>query len=142
MMQAAMRAAAVALLEQYRTDAGIFLQVWPGRPNKIATPTAFVESITETITYPGMTLVQRKPLAEVVVLHGFYDSKDTVAKRDAFNDGFLAWVIPRFHEAGANTLLAVTAMADDPDYIPTWTQDEPRVYYATRITLEGYAEDY
>lgn len=136
-----MRQAAIDLLEQYRSDAGIFLQVWPGRPNDIRTPTAFVDGIRETITYPGMTQVQRRPQADVLVLHGFFDSKDTVAKRDAFCDGFLAWVVPRFHQAGANTLLAVVAMEDDPEYEATWSQKEARVYYATRITLEGYAEE-
>jgi hypothetical protein len=33
------------------------------------------------------------------------------------------------------------SMDDDPDYEATWSQTEPRVYYATRIVLEGYAED-
>jgi hypothetical protein len=141
MTQAAMRAAAVELLEQYRSDAGIFLQVWPGRVSDIRTPTAFVDAIRETIAYPGMTLVQRTPQVDVVVLHGYFDSKDTVAKRDAFCDGFLAWVIPRFHAAGANTLTAIVSMDDDPDYEATWSQKEPRVYYATRIVLEGYAEE-
>jgi hypothetical protein len=136
-----MRAAAVELLEQYRSDAGIFLQVWPGRPAKVQTPCAFVDAIRETFTYPGMTMVQRTPSVDVLVLHGYFDSKDTVAKRDAFCDGFLAWVVPRFHAAGANTLTQIDAMDDDPEYEATWSREEQRIYYATRISLGGYAEE-
>lgn len=141
MTQAAYRAATVELLEEYRADAGIYLQVHPGRPSKIATPSAFVDRIEEGFTYPGVTMVQRTPRVEVVVLHGFFDSRDTVAKRDVFCDGFLAWVIPRYHQAGANSLISVVAMDDDPEYEASWSREEPRTYYATRITLEGYSEE-
>lgn len=140
MSQAAYRAATVAFLEEYRASAGIFLQVWPGRPNKIATPVAFPEAIRESYAYPGMTLIQRTPQVDVLVLHGYFDSKDIVAKRDAFCDGFLNWTITRYHQAGANTLISIASMEDDPDYSVTWTQEEPRGYYSTRITLEGYSE--
>lgn len=144
MSQAAMRQAAVDFLEQYRDEANIYLQVWPSRTKKIATPCAFVETINETIDYnaaaPG--LFQRVGLLDIVVLHGYFDGKDTVAKRDAFNDGFLEWTIPLFHAAGANTTFAVVEMVDDPDYTPTWTEEEPRSYFATRITLRRYGEGY
>jgi hypothetical protein len=52
------------------------------------------------------------------------------------------FVVPLFHEAGANTLLALTEVEDVPVYVPDWLPpDRQRTYYATRIVLEGYAED-
>jgi len=141
-MRAALRAAAVELLEDYAAAAALTLQIYPGRPRSIHPPTAFVDVMRETITYPGMTLLQRRPQADVVVLHGLFDSKDTADQADAFVDGFLAWVAARFHAAGANTLVALVSIDDDPTYVPDWQPPEvQRVYYATRITLEGYAEN-
>lgn len=141
-MQATMRAAAVQLLTDYAADAGIKLQVYPGRPLSVFPPTAFVDLIRETITYPGITLRQRTPLVEVIVLHGLFDSKDATEQKDAFVDGFLDWVTDRYHAAGANTLIAAVSTEDVPAYVPDWQPpDVQRVYYATRIVLEGYAEN-
>lgn len=139
-LQAAMRAAAVDLLTDFAADVGIGLQVYPGRPRSIHAPTAFVDRITETIEYLGPTIQQRTPRADVVVLHGLFDSKDAAEQKDAFVDDFLDWVTDRYHEAGANTLIAVTATEDVPDYVNDWMPPEQqRTWYATRITLEGFA---
>jgi hypothetical protein len=138
--QAAVRAASVQLLTDYRADAGIKLQVYPGRPRTISPPTAFVDLIRESIAYVGITLRQRTPQAEMVVIHGLFDSKDTADQKDAFVDGFLDWVNERYHAAGANTLVAVVSTEDIPNYIPDWLPPEQqRSYYATQITLEGFA---
>lgn len=138
--RADMRAAAVNLLEVYATTANIKLQVYPGRPMSIYPPCAFVDSISEGLTYPGVTRVQRVPNVSVVVLHGLFDSKEAATQADAFMDGFIAWVTTQYHAAGANTLIAVVATDDDPNYTADWMPPEKqRSYYATTITMEGFA---
>jgi hypothetical protein len=137
-MQTAMRAASVELLTDYAADAIIRLQIYPGRPRTIHPPTAFVDGIREAITYTA--LHQRVPRSDVIVIHGLFDSKDASENKDAFVDGFIDWVLDRYHAAGANTLLAVVATEDLPDYVPEWLPPaEQRTYYATRIELEGLA---
>ncbi len=137
--RAAMRQAAVDLLVDFREDAGIKLQIYRARPTSIAPPTAFVDSIRETITDIGH-IIQRTPLVEVVVLHGLFDSADAADQGDAFVDGFIDWVRPRFHSAGANSLIRTASTEDDPNYIPNWQRSEiQKTYYATLITLEGFA---
>jgi len=143
-LQADVRAAAVTLLTDYAADAGTNLQCYPGRPRSIFPPTAFVDSIRETISYVGITLRQRAPEAEVIVLHGRFDTLDTAQQRDAFVDGFLDWINARYHAAGANTLIAAVSVDDIPGYVPDWplaTEEMRQSYYGTRITLGGFAED-
>lgn len=142
--QTAMRAAAVQLLTDYGTAAGINLQVYPGRPASIFPPTAFVDRISERITPYTITSHQRTPTVTVVVIHGLFDSKDATAQKDAFVDGFLEYVWDRYHQAGANTLLDAVATEDEPNYIPSWlppVNGRPNVYYASVIALEGLAPD-
>lgn len=139
-LQAAVRAAAVELLADYAASAGIGLQVYPGRPRSLFPPTAFVDRIVETIEYPGVMLQQRTPRCEMVVIHGLFDSKDATEQKDAFVDGLLEWVTANYHAAGANTLVAVVSVEDEPAYVNDWMPPaEQRTYYATRLTLEGYA---
>lgn len=141
--QTDMRAAAVSFLEDYAasTEPPIRLQVYPGRPASINPPSAFVDRMSESISYSGPTFHQRTPRVDVVVLHGIYDHKETVNQRDAFMDGFLSWAVDRYHEAGANTLIAVVGYEDDPTYVPEWIvpREAQRTYFATTITLEGLA---
>lgn len=139
--RAAMRAAACDLLRDYRDSGSKNLQVYEGRPLTIRPPTAFVDGVRETIEYTGPTLHQRTPVVDVIFLHGLFDSKDAAVAVDEFVDGFLAWVVPRFHAAGGNTLIALTEVEDLPTYVPDWLPPaEQRTYYGTRISLEGYAE--
>jgi len=136
--QADVRAAAVELLVDYAFDAGIKLQVYPGRPRSVNPPTAFVDLICESIDYIGLR--QRRPVVEMVVIHGIFDSKEAADQKDAFVDGLIDWVTTRFHSAGSNTLVAITATDDLPNYVPEWKPpSEQLVYYATRITMEGLA---
>jgi hypothetical protein len=137
-----MRAAAVTLLTDYAASATLKLQVYPGRPASIFPPTAFVDRVRERIAYLGPTLMQRTPQVDIVVIHGDFDSKEAATQKDAFVDGFLAWQATRFHSAGANTLFAVTAMEDDPNYVPDWmppVKGVQSMYYATLIQMEGLA---
>ena len=137
--QVAMRAAAVSLLTTYATDAGVKLQVYPARPRSIYPPTAFVDGIRESIDHKT-NLTQRVPKAEVIVIHGIYDSMEAADQKDAFVDGFIDWCETRYHTAGANTMLGLEETEDLPNYVPEWMPPEQQlVYYATRITLEGLA---
>lgn len=136
--QTLMRAAAVQLLTDYKATVGIGMQIYPARPRSIAPPTGFVDSLSESITYTALN--QRIPRAEVLVIHGLFDSKESADQRDAFVDGFIDWVLDNIHEAHAATTIAVTEVEDLPNYVPDWMPSElQKTYYATRITLEGLA---
>lgn len=137
---AAMRGAAVTLLTSYKTSAGINLQIYPGRPKSVYPPCAFVDRMTGSDTPTGPAMRQQNIGVEVVVLHGLYDAADTVAQRDDFMDGFGNYVIEQYHAAGARTLITAASYEDDPNYVPDWIEEQ-RTYYATRITLEGFANN-
>lgn len=142
-MQTAMRAAAVELLTDYATTSGFRLQVYPARPRSLHPPTGFVDRITESAEYTGPTARQRTVRAELLVLFGLFDSKEAAEQRDAFVDGFLDWVTDEVHAAGANTTIAAVEVSDEPAWAPDWIPrdgEQFRSYYATRITLEGYAQ--
>ena len=127
------------VLESYKDEVEINLQVYPARPRTIVPPSAFVDAIREVITYSGH-LVQRRPTADIIVVHGLFDSKEAADQKDAFVDGFLDWFIDQSHAAGANTLLAIIEAEDIPDYVNAWAPPaEQRTYYATRIGVEGLA---
>jgi hypothetical protein len=140
---AEMRAASVALLDAYAVAADVRLQTYRARPKSLFPPTAFVDRLSEVIEYPGaVTWRQRTLRAEVIVVHGLFDSGDAVDQRDAFVDGFMDWVTDNVHAAGANTTVGLVAVDDEPAWSPDWrpanTENIP-TYYATRITLEGFA---
>jgi hypothetical protein len=140
--QTLMRAAAVTLLTDYAAsvDTPLRLQVYPARPRSINPPTAFVDAIRETLPTDGSMLVRRLPIADVIVIHGIFDSKDAADQKDAFVDGFIDWTLDRLHATGSNTTVAITETEDIPDYVPEWMPPaEQRTYYATRISLEGLA---
>lgn len=142
--QTAMRAASVQLLSDFAADAGIKLQVYPGRPATVFPPCAFVDRIRERLVYYGPESRQRTPQADVIVIHGNFDSKDAAEQKDAFVDAFLDWTLERYHAAGSNTLVAVVATEDDPDYTPDWLpakDGRQPMFYATLVQLEGLALD-
>lgn len=133
-----MRAAAVTMLEAYASATSLKLQVYPGRPRSLLPPTAFVDRIRESITFDGLR--QRVVSVDVVVLHGMFDTKDAAAQKDAFVDGFVDWASTNYHAAGANTILEPRSIEDEPNYVPDWQpEDQQRSYFATVITLEGFA---
>lgn len=136
--QTQMRAAAVTLLKDYGIDRELKLSVYPARPRTIYPPHAFVDRITERVSFLGPVQMQRVPVVECMVIHGLFDSQDAAVQRDAFVDGFLDWCADRFHAAGENTMLGAITVEDDPEWVPTWQPPEvQRTYYATRISLEG-----
>lgn len=136
--QAEARAAAVTLLKDYATSADVKLQIYPGRPRTIAPPTAFVDGIDEDISYIGHVL-QRHMTVNAVLVHGLLDSKEAADQKDAFADGFIEWVRTRYHAANPNSLIQVSSLEDDPNYVPDWLPPEQqKTYYATRLGLEGW----
>jgi hypothetical protein len=139
--QADVRAAAMTTLGAHASAASVKLQTYAGRPRSIHPPTAFIDVVRETIVYLGH-LMQRTVQADVVLVHGSFDSADAAAQKDAFVDGYIDYVRGNVHAAGANTTLGVVSTEDDPTFVPDWLpQADQRVYYATRITLEGFAGD-
>ena len=136
--QADMRAASVTMLRAYAAAVNVRLQVHPARPRSLAPPTAFVNRISAAINFDGIR--QNLVSVELVVLHGLFDSKDAVEQRDVFVDGFVDWASEQYHAAGANTILEPRAIEDDPSYVPDWMPlQEQKAYFATLITLEGFA---
>jgi hypothetical protein len=142
-LRADARAAAVKLLKDYATDAGVKLQVYPGRPASLFPPTAFVDRMPETDESFTVRLNQRFLSVEVLVVHGLFDSLEAVTQADAFADEFLDYVTDHYHAAGANTLIRVSSIEDVPAWEPDWRPANrevgERTFYATRITLEGFA---
>jgi len=140
--RADLRAAAGSLMQGYAAaqTPAVKLQWYPGRPRSIHTPCGFVDRITEAVTYTGPDVVTRTPIVEVVLLHGMFDSKESVDQADAFVDGFVDYVTSRVHEAGANTTVGIASIEDDPTFVNDWVRpEEQRSYFATRIALEGLA---
>jgi hypothetical protein len=134
------REAAVTLLKEYAEDASVKLQTYRARPASVNAPCAFVDRVRESVNYLAAAPYQRNVTVEVVVLWGLFDSGDAVDQRDRFVDGFLQWQSTRFHQAGANTTIGVSGIEDDPGYVNDWMKPETqRTYYATRISLEGFA---
>lgn len=137
-LQADMRAASVDLLTDYAASASVKLQVYPGRPRTIYPPTAFVDAIRESLDHET-ALTKRAPVVEMIVIHGIFDSKDAADQKDAFVDGLIEWVETRFHAAGGDAMVAISDTEDLPNYVPEWMPPERQlVYYASRISLEGY----
>jgi hypothetical protein len=138
-LQAAMRAACVELMTDFVASGSTTMQVYPGRPKSIHPPTGFVDAIHETLDH-STNLTKRVPVADIVIVHAIFDSRDAADQKDAWTDGFIDWCEERFHAAGPNTMLGITDTADLPNYVPEWMPpDRQLVYYATRITVEGYA---
>lgn len=143
--QSAARAGAVALLEAFKADFGISLQIHRARPRKIAPPTAFVDGISEDITYYVGLHHDRRPVVTVLVLHGQYDygfAGEAADQRDAFVDAFFEWVLEHRDALDPKADMRVRDIEDEPAYVPDWlpVNEQPvRAYYATRITLEGFA---
>jgi hypothetical protein len=137
--QSEMRQAAVQLLEDFSDSIDLGLQIYSGRPRTISLPCAFVDRLRETLVFNGLQR-QRTVQVDVVVLHGLFDSAAAAAQKDTFVDTFVDWVSDRWHAAGSNTQIEPRTVEDDPDYVSDWQAPEvQRTYYATIITLEGYA---
>lgn len=144
-LQASMRAAAVSLLSAYATSTGTKLQIYPGRPKSLVPPTAFVDRMTESMEWMRAGWPQRTVRAEVVIVHGLFDSAEAAAQKDDFADGFVYWIADNgFEAAGNNTVTDIPSIDDEPAWTPDWrpanaTNGPNPTYYATRLVLEGFA---
>lgn len=132
------RAAAVQLLQDFAQDTGLTVQIYRARPIRVKPPTAFVDRMADRLVdFIAPAIFQHTTTVQVVVLHGLFDQGDTVDQRDRFVDAFLDWVRTRFHAAGANSLIAVSTVEDDPTYVPEWLpESERKPYFASLISLE------
>lgn len=138
--QTLMRAAAIALLTEYKSGANLKMQVYPGRPRSLEPPTCFPDSVDESTVFSGPKNRLRTVSVNLIALWGLFDSGEAVAQRDAFCDGFADYVTDNRGKADTNTVIASIGFSDIPNYVPDWLPpEEQRSYYATRITLEGYA---
>lgn len=138
--QTAMRAAAVKLIKDYADSVNLSLQVYPALPTTFRPPTAFVERIDESTTFPGPTQRQRFVRVSVVVLFRTFsegERADAAIQRDAFIDGFSDWVLENYHEPGPTELISGTAIDDEPEYNILGPRGQI-TYFAARIRLEGY----
>jgi hypothetical protein len=133
------RAAAVTLLEGYTAaNAGALKQIYPGRPLSIFTPCAFVDAINEPDINYTANLYQRSPQVVIRLVKGVFDSAEAVAGQDDLVDGFIEYVISNKHAAGAHTLVQITAVQDDPGWVPEWMDpSQQTAYFSTLVTLEG-----
>jgi hypothetical protein len=140
--QADVRAGVLQELSTYANAQSLTLAIYAGRPRTINPPHAFVDVMRETIVYTGH-MMARTVQIDVVIVYGTFDSAVATGQKDAFVDGFIDQVRANtFSAAGANTTLGVVSTEDDPTFTPEWLpRDEQRTYYATRMTLEGFAGD-
>jgi hypothetical protein len=135
-MRADVRAAAVTLLNGYRTaNSGALRQVYGARPKSIAAPAAFVDSIDEEIAYTPAGQ-QRTPEVNIRLVRGTFGTEDVADANDALVDGFIEHVIDNKHAAGPSTLILVTSVRDDDGWVPDWIPDS-QPYYSTLVTLSG-----
>lgn len=137
---AAFRTAVMSLLRGYATESVLAVSAYRARPTSIHTPHAFIDRMRETVAWDTQTTMRRLALADVVILHGLFDSGDAVDQRDRFVDGFLAYVIEHLDEIDPNTTISGVSVTDIPVYRPDWfPEDRQETYFATLVTLEGYA---
>jgi hypothetical protein len=136
-----MRKAVVDLLGEYKQSSLPNLAIYPGRPQSIFAPHAFCDAQNEDPLVTTQGTRQRNLHSSWIVVWGYFDSGEAVAQRDAFVDGFTAHVLTGFHKVGGATDLYVGNVQDLPIFQPDWGSDDQRntVYYATRITVEGFA---
>lgn len=137
----AMRAAAISLLQDYAQSASVDLQVYKALPTTIRPPTAFVERLTESATFPGPTQRQRLVRCSVIVLYRLFVEEErgpAAEQLDAFLDGFADWVLENYHEPGPTELISGTTLEDIPEYVVQRGRGPAMTYFAARITLEGY----
>lgn len=137
---AAARAAVVTLMKDCATAADVRLQAYPARPAELKPPTGFVEMINETINEFTVTRGQHHPRITLTFVWGVFDSAVAARQRDAWVDAFYDYVRPRYAAIGANTVVDTVTIEDLPAYVPDWLPPG-QTYYATQVTLEGWATD-
>lgn len=136
------RAAAVSLMDDCATDAGVKLQTYRGRPASLHPPTGFVDSMrTDLVPFPATsTLYQHNRRIDLLMVWGLFDSGEAVDQRDAWMTAFHNWARVLPHAVNGSSLLGPVSYADEPTFVPDWLERQD-AYFATRITLEGFATD-
>jgi len=136
-----MREAVVDLLTEYKQSAGLNLQIYPGRPMSIFVPSIFRDAQPEDQNAAGERMRQRNIHSQWIAIWGLFDSAEAAEQRDDFIDGFTAYVLDNFHKAHGASELFVGPVIDVPAFQPDWGSEAQRnmIYYATRITVEGFA---
>jgi hypothetical protein len=139
-LQTAVRAGAVTLADGYRTAANLKLgQVYRSRPTLIKTPSVFVDSVSEGSDSFTTAEYQRVVRVGIRIVWGVYDSGPTVDQRDAFVDGFYAYIADRPRAFDGNADCVWIATDDDEVWSPDWIPTDQSVYFSTLVTLEGRA---
>jgi hypothetical protein len=138
------RAGAFALLDAYRSAAGLKLgQLYRARPVKLATPSVFIDTVSESADDFGPDESQRTVRVGIRCVWGIYDAGPTVDARDRFVDGFYAYFMDNGKAVfGPNTTSSWVGTADDENWTPSWLPIEQQPsdpMFSTLITLEGFA---
>jgi hypothetical protein len=134
-------------LVAFKADAGINLQIYPGRPRTLVPPSIWQDRRRDTISFRGardVNFMGHVLTTELVALHGLFDSAEAVAQRDAFVDAFTSYVRANRDTglAGPNSVLLSMVVDDVPNYVPDWVPERDQLtYFATLITLEVDIED-
>ena len=139
-LQTNARAGTIALVNGYRTAAGLELgQVYRARPKLLKPPTVYIDRVSESSDSFTREESQRTVTVALRVVWGAYDAGDSVDQRDRFVDGFYAYFADNGADAfGANAVIYWRTVNDNPDWTPEWLEDAGP-YFMTEITLEGFA---
>lgn len=136
-----------SMLEAFKADSGLNLQIYPGRPRSLFPPSIWQDIRRDEINLRGVrdtNWLGHVMRTDLVALHGLFDTKEAVTQRDAFVDAFLSYVRAKRDSglAGDNSVLLSVSITDVPNFVPDWVPEQERVaYYATLITLEVDIQD-
>jgi hypothetical protein len=136
-----------ASLQAFKTDSGLRLQIYPGRPRTLVPPSIWQDRRSDTINFRGVRDVNfmgHVLRTELVALHGLFDSAEAINQRDAFVDAFASYIRANRDTglAGPNSVLLSMVLDDVPNYVPDWVPERDQLtYFATLITLEVDIED-
>lgn len=136
-----------SVLEAFKADSGLRLQLYPGRPVHLSPPSIWQDARRDTISFRGPRasgFMGHTMNTQLVALHGRFDAADTLAQRDAFVDAFLSFLRAGrdLGLAGPNSNTESVIIDDEPNYVANWVPPDEQVpYYATLITLEVSIED-
>lgn len=141
-MRAAVRAAALTLLDGYKSaNPDSLRQTFQARPLSIMPPSGFVDAIDEPDIVWTNAGMQRTPQVRIRLVRGNFSTGDVAEANDELVDGFIEYVRTNFHAAGPSTIVVVTAAEDDDGWVPEWIEPAPgtaaRAYYSTIVTLSG-----
>jgi len=140
--QTQLREGVAALLTEFKQDKDVKAQIYGARPRSIVPPTWFVDRVRETITFSGH-IRKRLVQVDVVMIWGLFDSLEAARQRDDTVDAFIDWATDRPHFAADNTVVEPRSIEDDPNFVPDWIvpgrDDRLPMYFATTVTLEGFA---